>query len=182
MDTHFCFHENTEEPSIQARMKTMNLQECRILAMVMAGGKGKRLYPLTEHRAKSAVPIGGMCRLIDFVMSNMVNSGIRKIYVLTQYKAQSLLRHLQQEWTIPRPMNGYSVMALPSQMQSRNTLYLGTADSIYKNLELIRRTIIDQGSIIEAGERIGFNPVYDAGRYYLGRSGIVVVSPRKAAS
>ena len=118
---------------------TTDLHDCRVLAMVMAGGKGERLLPLTSHRAKSAVPFGGMCRLIDFVMSNMVNSGISKIYILTQYKAQSLLRHLQQGWTITHPMNGYTVMPVPSQMQRRDTWYLGTADSVYQNLDLIRR-------------------------------------------
>jgi glucose-1-phosphate adenylyltransferase len=128
------------ESVFQDRMKAKDLQECRILAMVMAGGRGRRLYPLTEHRAKSAVPFGGMCRLIDFVMSNLVNSGIKDIYILTQYKAQSLLRHLQQGWAISHPMNGYNVMAVPSQMQSRDTWYLGTADSVYQNLELLRRT------------------------------------------
>lgn len=74
----------------------MRRRDIKVLAMVLAGGKGERLYPLTEQRAKPAVPFGGMYRLIDFVLSNLVNSGIHRIYVLTQYKAQSLLRHLQQ--------------------------------------------------------------------------------------
>jgi glucose-1-phosphate adenylyltransferase len=133
------FNENSNGFFIQAETNAKDLQDCRILAMVMAGGRGKRLLPLTEHRAKSAVPFGGMCRLIDFVMSNLVNSGIKEIYILTQYKAQSLLRHLQQGWTIFHPMNGYNVMPVPSQMQSRETWYLGTADSVYQNLDLIWR-------------------------------------------
>ena len=125
--------------SSKSRSESTDLHDCRVLAMVMAGGKGERLLPLTGHRAKSAVPFGGMCRIIDFVMSNMVNSGISKIYILTQYKAQSLLRHLQQGWTIIHPMNGYTVMPVPSQMQRRDTWYLGMADSVYQNLDLIRR-------------------------------------------
>ena len=72
----------------------------RLLALIMAGGKGSRLYPLTRDRAKPAVPFGGRYRIIDFVLSNMHNSGIRSIYVLTQYKAQSLVEHVQRAWAI----------------------------------------------------------------------------------
>ncbi len=110
----------------------------RILAMILAGGKGERLYPLTEHRAKPAVPFGGICRLIDFALSNMVNSGIHQIYILTQYKAHSLLRHLQQGWTVTHPNNGYFIMPVPAQMRARDTWYLGTADAVYQNLHLIK--------------------------------------------
>jgi glucose-1-phosphate adenylyltransferase len=138
MESQSLYAVNTEASWFQGRQKIKDFQECKILAMVMAGGKGERLHPLTDHRAKSAVPFGGMCRLIDFVMSNMVNSGIREINILTQYKAQSLLRHLQQGWTISHPMNGYKVMPVPSQMKSRDTWYLGTADSVYQNLDLVR--------------------------------------------
>lgn len=140
MESRSSFARYTTASFIPDRAMMKDFQDCRILAMVMAGGKGKRLFPLTEHRAKSAVPFGGMCRLIDFVMSNLVNSGIREIYILTQYKAQSLLRHLQQGWTITHPMDGYMVMPVPPQMQSRDTWYLGTADSVYQNLDLIRRS------------------------------------------
>lgn len=139
MESPSFYNSNEKEFPFHSRAKTLDLQDCKVLAMVMAGGKGTRLFPLTAHRAKSAVPFGGMCRLIDFAMSNLVNSGIREIYILTQYKAQSLLRHLQQEWTINHPMNGYMVMPVPPQMRSRDTWYLGTADSVYQNLDLIRR-------------------------------------------
>jgi glucose-1-phosphate adenylyltransferase len=139
MEPQTFFADEGGHSHMTSNMKTRKLHECRLLAMVMAGGKGERLLPLTEHRAKSAVPFGGMCRLIDFVMSNLVNSGVREIFILTQYKAQSLLRHLQRGWTITHPMNGYMVMPVPSQMQSRDTWYLGTADSVYQNFDLIRR-------------------------------------------
>jgi len=111
----------------------------RIVSMILAGGKGERLRPLTEGRAKAAVPFGGMCRLIDFVLSNMVNSGVHEIYVLTQYKAHSLIRHLQQGWAITHPLNGYSLMPVPPQMDGRDSWYLGTADAVYQNFGLIRK-------------------------------------------
>jgi len=111
----------------------------KILAMVLAGGKGKRLYPLTAHRAKPAVPFGSIYRLIDFVLSNMVNSGIHQIYILTQYKSHSLLRHLQQGWVGTHPLNGFFIMPVPAEMRTGETWYLGTADAVFQNAYLIRR-------------------------------------------
>ncbi len=110
----------------------------KLLAMVLAGGRGKRLYPLTGHRSKPAMPFGGSCRLIDFALSNLVNSGVNEIYVLTQYKSHSLQRHLQQGWSLTHHMNGYLLMAVPPQMRGRETWYLGTADAVYQNIGLIR--------------------------------------------
>src|SRR4249919_970806 len=77
---------------------TIGPMQVRVLAFVLAGGKGTRLHPLTKERAKPAVPFGGRYRIIDFVLSNLVNSGVRAIYVLTQYKAQSLVEHIQRTW------------------------------------------------------------------------------------
>ena len=111
----------------------------KILAMVLAGGKGERLYPLTQHRTKPAVHFGGIYRLIDFVLSNLVNSGIYSIYVLTQYKAQSLLRHLQHGWVSTYPMNSFFILPVPAQMRVRETWYLGTADAVYQNIYLIKQ-------------------------------------------
>jgi glucose-1-phosphate adenylyltransferase len=113
--------------------------DTKVTALILAGGRGERLYPLTNHRTKPAVPFGGMCRLIDFVLSNMVNSGIHRIYILTQYKAHSLLCHLQQMWAITHPMNGYHLVPVPAQMRGRDTWYLGTADAVYQNIDLLRR-------------------------------------------
>ncbi len=118
----------------------MRRTDIKVLAMVLAGGKGERLYPLTEQRAKPAVPFGGNYRLIDFVLSNLVNSGIHRIYVLTQYKAQSLLRHLQQGWVGTYPMNGLFILPVPAQMRVGETWYQGTADAIFQNIYLIHQT------------------------------------------
>jgi glucose-1-phosphate adenylyltransferase len=108
------------------------------LAMILAGGKGERLYPLTGHRAKPAIPFGGSYRLIDFVLSNMVNSAIPEIHILTQYNDHSLLRHLQQKWIRPYFPDGPLIMPIPAQMCGSDASYLGTADAVYKNLSLIR--------------------------------------------
>lgn len=118
----------------------MRRTDVKALAMVLAGGKGERLHPLTEQRAKPAVPFGGMYRLIDFVLSNLVNSGIHQIYVLTQYKAQSLLRHLQQGWVGTYPMDGLFILPVPAQMRVGETWYQGTADAIFQNIYLIHQT------------------------------------------
>lgn len=108
-----------------------------ILAMVMAGGKGERLYPLTEERSKPAVPFGGRYRLIDVVLSNLVNSGITAVYILTQYKAQSLIEHLQRGWSLSDFTGRSFVIPVPAQMRTGATWYRGTADAIYQNMNLI---------------------------------------------
>lgn len=110
----------------------------RILAMVMAGGKGTRLYPLTKERAKPAVPFGGKYRIIDFVLSNLVNSGIYSIYVLTQFKAQSLMEHLRDGWRLGTLLKDQFVTIVPAQMRTGEEWYKGTADAIYQNLNLIK--------------------------------------------
>ena len=108
----------------------------RLLALIMAGGKGARLYPLTRDRAKPAVPFGGRYRIIDFVLSNMHNSGIRAIYVLTQYKAQSLVEHVQRGWANKAGHSDF-VTIVPAQMRVGETWYRGTADSVYQNFHLV---------------------------------------------
>jgi glucose-1-phosphate adenylyltransferase len=107
--------------------------------MVMAGGRGKRLYPLTRDRAKPAVPFGGKYRIIDFVLSNFVNSGIYSIYVLTQFKAQSLVEHLQEGWQVGSLLRDYFVTPVPAQMRSGVDWYRGTADAVYQNVHLVKR-------------------------------------------
>ena len=110
-----------------------------ILGIVLAGGRGERLYPLTEHRAKPAVPFGGRYRIIDFVLSNFVNSGILSIYVLTQFKAQSLLEHIDRGWRAADFLGDHFVTSVPAQMRMGEDWYQGTADSVYQNLYLIER-------------------------------------------
>jgi glucose-1-phosphate adenylyltransferase len=102
----------------------------------MAGGKGSRLVPLTSHRAKPAVPFGGRYRIIDFVLSNFLNSGYRRIYVLTQYMASSLIKHIQRNWNLGG-IDGYIELA-PAQMRLGEHWYRGTADAVLQNLNLIR--------------------------------------------
>ena len=108
------------------------------LAVVMAGGRGERLKALTLHRCKPATPFGGKFRIIDFVLSNCVNSGIRQIAVLTQYKAQPLIQHIQRGWSYLRGELGEFVELIPAQQQIGAHWYRGTADSVYQNLEFIR--------------------------------------------
>jgi len=108
------------------------------LALILAGGRGSRLKQLTEWRAKPAVPFGGKFRIIDFPLSNCINSGIRRIGVLTQYKAHSLILHIQQGWGHWRGEFGEYVELLPAQQRIADSWYAGTADAIYQNLDIIR--------------------------------------------
>jgi len=109
------------------------------LALVLAGGRGSRLKQLTDRRAKPAVFFGGKFRLIDFTLSNCLNSGVRRIAVLTQYKAHSLLRHLQMGWSFLRPEMGEFLDLLPAQQRlDEATWYRGTADAVYQNFDILR--------------------------------------------
>lgn len=107
-----------------------------VLVMVLAGGEGKRLMPLTKERAKPAVPFGGQYRLIDFVLSNLVNSGFRRIVVLTQYMSHSLDRHMAQTWRLS-PLLGNYVVTVPAQMRVGPHWFLGSADAIFQNLNIL---------------------------------------------
>ena len=106
----------------------------RVLAMVLAGGRGERLYPLTRDRAKPAVPFGAIYRIIDFTLSNCLNSDIRRIYVLTQYKSISLNRHIQFGWNILSVPLGEFIEAIPAQQRIDEQWYQGTADAIFQNI------------------------------------------------
>jgi glucose-1-phosphate adenylyltransferase len=107
-------------------------------AMVLAGGRGSRLGPLTERRSKPAVPFAGKLKIIDFTLSNCVNSGVRRIGVLTQYKAQSLIRHIERGWGFLAGSLGEFVDVAPAQQQQGEAWYCGTADAVWQNIELIR--------------------------------------------
>jgi glucose-1-phosphate adenylyltransferase len=108
------------------------------LAVVMAGGRGERLRDLTLHRCKPATPFGGKFRIVDFVLSNCVNSGIRQIYLMTQYKGQSLIQHVQRGWSYLRGEFGEFIHVVPAQQQIGEHWYRGTADCVYQNLDMIR--------------------------------------------
>ncbi len=114
--------------------------QLRVLAFVLAGGKGTRLYPLTKERAKPAVPFGGKYRIVDFVLSNLINSGIYSTYVLIQFKSQSLLQHLRDGWQFAGLLKNQFIIPVPAQMRSPGeTWYQGTADAIYQNINLIEQ-------------------------------------------
>ncbi len=109
-------------------------------AMILAGGRGSRLYQLTDWRAKPAVPFGGKFRIIDFVLSNCVNSGIRRIGVATQYKSHSLSRHIQHGWSFLNGKFGEFIDVLPAQQWHEESWYAGTADAVFQNLDILRDT------------------------------------------
>jgi len=110
----------------------------RVLGIVMAGGRGDRLQPLTRSRSKAAVPFGARHRIIDYVLSNFVNSGIYSLYVLVQYKSQSLIEHVSATWRIGGRLPDTFVTVVPPQMRGGETWYQGTADAVFQNLNLIR--------------------------------------------
>jgi glucose-1-phosphate adenylyltransferase len=115
----------------------------RTLTMILAGGQGERLFPLTKERTKPSVPFGGKYRIIDFTLSNCLNSGLRRIYVLTQYKSDSLNKHLYEAWNIFHPELLEFVYSIPPQFKTSNNWYLGTANAIHQNFNLIEENHYD---------------------------------------
>ncbi|AGA32870.1 Glucose-1-phosphate adenylyltransferase [Thioalkalivibrio nitratireducens DSM 14787] len=113
------------------------MQTDRIIAFVMAGGQGSRLQPLTAARSKPSVPFGSRYRIVDFVLSNLVNSQIRTIYLLVQYKSQSLIEHVRKSWTISPLLPDQFVTVVPPQMMSGESWFQGTSDAVYQNMGLI---------------------------------------------
>jgi glucose-1-phosphate adenylyltransferase len=108
-----------------------------VLTFIMAGGKGERLWPLTKDRTKPAVPFGGIYRIVDFTVSNCMNSGLRRVYLLTQYKSASLQRHIRLAWNILSSELNEFIELLPAQQRLGESWYLGTADAIYQNLNVV---------------------------------------------
>src|SRR5262245_487043 len=132
--------------------------------MILAGGQGERLYPLTKDRSKPSVPFGGLYRIIDFTLSNCVNTGLRRIYVLTQYKSASLMRHIKLGWNLFAPELGEYIYTVPPQLRVGDQWYRGTADAIYQNiyqLEIERpeRVLILSGDHIY---RMDYGPMIEA--------------------
>lgn len=124
------------------------------VTMILAGGQGERLYPLTAFRSKPAVPFGGKYRIIDFALSNCLNSGLRKIYVLTQYKSDSINQHLFEAWSIFNPELQEFIYSVPPQRKMNNDWYLGTANAIYQNLNLINSDKKAKWVILLSGDHI----------------------------
>ncbi len=128
------------------------MQESTI-TVVLAGGVGTRLHPLTAERAKPAVPFGGKYRIIDFTLSNCLHSGMRRVLVLTQYKSHSLQKHLRDAWSVFNPRIGEYITIVPPQMRTGESWYAGTADAVYQNLYLLRRSAAERVLIL-SGDHI----------------------------
>ncbi len=114
------------------------MRNSKILALVMAGGEGSRLHPLTAERSKPSVPFGARYRIVDFVLSNLVNSDIPSIYLLVQYKSQSLIEHVRKAWVLPPTLPDHFVTVVPPQMRSGQSWFQGTANAVFQNINLIR--------------------------------------------
>lgn len=126
----------------------------KTLTMILAGGQGERLFPLTKERTKPSVSFGGKYRIIDFTLSNCLNSGFRRIYVLTQYKSDSLNRHLYEVWNIFNPELGEFIYSVPPQFKTSNNWYLGTANAIHQNFNLILDGAAYDWILILSGDHI----------------------------
>jgi len=125
----------------------------KVLAIIMAGGAGERLQPLTRERSKAAVPFGGKFRLIDFTLSNCVNSGLRQVFVLTQYRSESLHRHIQEGWGISAAGLGDFIYCVPAQQKLGVEWYRGTADAVRQNLNLLTRKDVEN-ILILSGDHV----------------------------
>jgi len=125
----------------------------KTLTIVLAGSSGERLQPLVEDRAKAALPFGGKYRIIDFTLANCLNSGLRRILVLTQHQSHSLQKHLRDGWSIFNPELGEYITTVPPQMRTGGGWYGGTADALYQNLYLIERSEA-KWVVILAGDHI----------------------------
>ena len=146
-----CDGEARAAPSVKCRFRTQTAKQTQamqtqkrrfryansVMAMVMAGGQGSRLHPLTDKRSKPAVPFGSRYRIVDFVLSNLVNSGIYTVYLLVQYKSQSLIEHIRKAWTISPLFPDQFVTVVPPQMLEGDVWFAGTADAVSQNLNLI---------------------------------------------
>lgn len=121
-----------------------------ILAMVLAGGEGSRLHPLTQHRSKPSVPFGGRYRIVDFVLSNLVNSRIFSIFLLVQYKSQSLIEHIRRSWVLAPIFPEQFITIVPPQMRQTPEWFQGTADAVYQNIGLIEKHAPDLVAVFSA--------------------------------
>ena len=124
------------------------------ITMILAGGQGERLHPLTALRSKPAVPFGGKYRIIDFALSNCLNSGLRRVYILTQYKSDSLNQHILEAWSIFNPELGEFIYSVPPQRKLNNDWYLGTSNAIYQNINLFSNDNKAKWMLVLGGDHI----------------------------
>jgi glucose-1-phosphate adenylyltransferase len=160
------------------------MPERRVLGIVLAGGEGKRLAPLTADRAKPAVPFGGLYRLVDFALSNLVNSGIRRICVLTQYKSHSLDRHITTTWRLSSLLGNY-VTPVPAQQRLGPYWYTGSADAIYQSLNLIYDDQPDIVIVFGADHVFRMDPTQMIDQHVASGTGVTVAAlpvPREEAT
>src|SRR5438128_6550882 len=148
-----------------------------VLGIVLAGGEGKRLSPLTADRAKPAVPFGGNYRLVDFVLSNLVNAGYLRIVVLTQYKSHSLDRHITLTWRMSQLLGNY-VTPVPAQMRRGPHWFAGSADAIYQNLNLINDERPDYVIVFGADHIYRMDPRQMVEQHIAGGAGATVAAIR----
>jgi glucose-1-phosphate adenylyltransferase len=150
----------------------------KVLAIIMAGGAGERLQPLTKGRSKGAVPLGGKFRLIDFTLSNCVNSGLRRIYVLTQYLSESLNRHIQEGWAISSAGLGDYIYCIPAQQKLGADWYSGTADAVRQNLNLVRRKDIENVLILSGDHIYKMNYLQLVAYHSMKKAGLTISAVR----
>ncbi|MFH0767982.1 MAG: sugar phosphate nucleotidyltransferase, partial [Chloroflexota bacterium] len=150
----------------------------KVLGIIMAGGAGERLQPLTKERSKAAVPFGGKFRLIDFTLSNCVNSGLRRIYVLTQYRSESLHRHIQDGWGISSSGLGDFIYCIPAQQKLGAEWYRGTADAVRQNLDVIKRENIEEVLILSGDHIYKMNYLQLVAYHRMKRASVTIAAIR----
>lgn len=150
----------------------------KVLAIVMAGGAGERLQPLTKGRSKGAVPFGGKFRLIDLTLSNCINSGLRQVYVLTQYLSESLNRHIQEGWAISSAGLGDYIYCIPAQQKLGEDWYRGTADAVRQNLDLLRKKKVDNVLILSGDHVYKMNYLQLVTYHGMNKAGVTIAAVR----
>ncbi|HOJ60725.1 MAG TPA: glucose-1-phosphate adenylyltransferase [bacterium] len=155
------------------------------LTLILAGGQGERLYPLTKDRSKPSVPFAGSYRIIDFTLSNCINSGLRQIYVLTQYKSQSLYRHIRDGWNLLSRELGEYIETVPPQKRMHSRWYEGTADAIYQNIFLLEQWKPER-TLILSGDHIYRMDYHDLLAYHVDKKADATIAcyeyPREKAT
>ncbi len=148
----------------------------KVLGMILAGGKGERLYPLTQERSKPAVPFGGKYRIVDFVLNNFINSAIYSIFVLVQFKSQSLQDHLREGWQFSGLVKDHFITAVPAQQRTSGSWYKGTADAIYQNLHLVKGSSSSVVAIFGADHIYKMNISQMVNYHYRKRASVTVAA------